>query len=196
MGKFEVYNDGDWQAIAERRHLLVFSVSGVWNSSPYLGNTLGNTSLANADRAHYTPFLATKKQTITDVSGNVNGAGGTTIRYGIYASNANNEPGELLAQATVDASTLGQKTTAIGPVEVEGLFWVAGVPQGTNVVYAAGNWSINNPIGYETGATPSNDIVGPLYHTLGVSSAMVSNPTLVTESGTLVRFHRVKVRYA
>jgi hypothetical protein len=171
-----------------------FSVSGVWNPSPYLG-ALGNTSLANSDRVHYTPHFATKKQTITDVMGHVGVAGvGATIRYGIYTADANFEPATLLAQATVDASTTGVKTTSIGPVDVEGLFFVAGVPQGSNVTYSAGAWTLLS-LGYET-TSVENAIVGPLYHTTGVSGSMSSNPILVTEAGNLVRFHRIKVKYA
>lgn len=176
-------------------NFLYMNKPGSWAISPYTETPSSSNSALNIlDRVHYMPHFAKGTQTITAVSMNVNGTGGTTFRMGIYLPNKDLYPARLLAQATVDASSLGQKSTSIGPVSVRGLFFVAGVLQGTTVTYAATGWNVN-AIYYETGANPNNSLLGPTFHTTGVSGSMVDNPIIVEEY-LMNRMPRMYVKFA
>lgn len=170
-----------------------FHKPGCWAVSPYMYSG-GNTALAVLDRVHYVPFLAKGTQSVTDVSINIAGAGGTTFRMGIYSVDKDLYPSQLLAQATVDASTTGQKTAAIGPVTVRGLFFVGGVLQGTTCSYAASFWGVNS-ISYQTG-TPNNAFNGPELWTGSVSGSMSSNPSVTLENANNNRMPRIFVKFA
>jgi hypothetical protein len=187
--------DTAWDDRAKFDHLLTFPTSGAWQKTPFLTGQQ-NTELSNADRLHFTPFVAVGKQTITDIAGQVvTGAAGAVIRYGIFLPNANLEPGVLLAQATVDASSAGFKVASIGPVDVEGLYFIGAAPQGSNVIYAAATWTLN-PIGYETATPPiSINTLGTTSHATE-SGVFASNPILTIDLVARRRLHVVVVRYA
>lgn len=106
-----------------------FRTGDYYNPDAYGNDT---TVTLDLDLLRAVPFSVGEQQTFDRIGLEVTGAvASTTIRLGIYASNANGLPGALVLSAgSVDASTTGAKEITISQALDPGLYWVACVPQG------------------------------------------------------------------
>ena len=102
----------------------------------------------SADILYATPFLVSQRRTIDSIQIYVTGAGagGTQARLGIYASDSNLYPSDLILDAgLVSVATTGAKTIAISQVVSPQLLWMGVVTDGTPTIIAIGSnsyWSL------------------------------------------------------
>lgn len=199
MGAISVASSAGFDRLALANHLPYQTrLGGYWDYSPYL-DAPGNFS-AFTNRVHYTPHLATRRATIDAVSTRVTGAAGAggILRLGIYLPNSSFLPGKLLAQTTIDSTSTGMKAASIGPVEVEGFFWIAAVPQVATGSFWASFWAYN-PISFDNNAvwlgaiSGTGDLGSTNYST--ASGLLADDPTMVIDLTPRRRIHTVTVRY-
>lgn len=187
-----VFTRGQWTNVN-----FDFGRSGYWHASNSL--TDANQGTPTLNRLYYTPFFTVKPEVVTEIAGRVMTAGtsGAIRRYGIYRANSNFLPGDLLAEETVSTETTGMKTFAIGPVTVNGLYFVGAVNQVANSGWTNGVWT-RNIIEYENGAAPSNlqqDPYGSQSYTDSVTGVLPDNPSVTINISATRQLHRLSVRY-
>lgn len=106
--------------------------------SPYSGAV--STGLKTQATVYYSPLLVPNACTINQIAMVVVSAGGSVgsvYRLGLYASDADGEPGALVVDGgTVDTTTTGTKTATISQAVTPGLYWMAACPQGAPATQA------------------------------------------------------------
>jgi hypothetical protein len=159
-------------------------VSGYYYTTN-LGGMGGNVPTANEMRL--VPFYVSETTTFTRISARISTPiTGGTFRLGIYSSNSNNIPAtRLLDAGTIDGSSTGSKAITISQSLTPGLYWLAGVGQGTSGVgvrsYLSSTFGNYVPNGTTSGGVEANPSTG--WSVSSVSGALpstISSPTLTT----------------
>lgn len=164
------------------------------NGTPAADSTL----ITVANTIYFHAFAVGEALTVDRISLGVTtaAAAGAVLRLGIYASDADNQPGALVLDAgTIAADSTGYKEITISQaLSANTLYWIAVVPQvtGTPTVRASGAGAGAEWVGH---AANSTDPRTSTYTQASVTGAL-PNPATPTTSSAPTSSPSVKVRAA
>jgi len=155
--------------------------TGLWYRAPGDGPVGANVT-ATVGRALFVPFIVATSKTWDRIGCDVAVVAAATgvVRLGIFANNANGQPGTLILDAgTIDATGTGGKAATISQLLAPGLYWLCAVGQVAGTAQLRATVSGQKQTSYFSGANMfSGTEAGVALVATGVTGTLASNPTI------------------
>ena len=161
----------------------------------YYQHAIGPTGTVTATlgELRYTAFYVPNDVTVIRIGARVGtSAGGALFRMGIYSANSDDFPGSLVIDAgTIDCSSTGSKAITISQSLSAGLYWLAGVGQGSAAPGIRGfntaGYADYAPGGTISGGIDANPPKG--FMQTGITGSLPSTATLSTLPNNVFAVH-------
>lgn len=150
-------------------------------------NTTNTTLTFTKDLMYLIPFYVPSTTTFTRIAVSLTGTAGSTgsvIRLGIYDSDSNNFPNNLVVDGgTVATTTTGSKSVTISQSLSKGLYWLASVAQVATTTQPTSTRRIITPTSFVQQGTVSADDAGLSNVNVGYTVSSVTGALPSTASG-------------